>query len=55
MARKIKTAEEFITQAKRVHGDKYDYSKNNLYNWRRKGVYSMPNSWRIFIKNPRNH
>ena len=27
MARKRKTAEEFITQAKRVHGDKYDYSK----------------------------
>lgn len=27
------TTEEFISRARKIHGDKYDYSKVNYYNW----------------------
>jgi len=36
MGRKKKTTEEFIEQARKIHGDKYDYSKVCYQNSRKK-------------------
>ena len=48
------TTEEFIDKAKKIHGDKYDYSKVN-YNGRKKEVCIICSKHGEFWQTPRNH
>ena len=48
------TTEEFITKAKLVHGDKYDYSKVKYKNNREKIIIICPIHG-TFIQSPKNH
>ena len=51
---KKKTTEEFIKESKKVHGDKYDYSKVNYINWRTKICIICPIHGE-FWQEPSNH
>ena len=49
-----KTTEEFIEQAKKVHGDKFDYSKVKYIDTKHKIIIICPKHGE-FLQNPRNH
>lgn len=47
MARRNKTTEEFIKEAKVIHGAKYDYSKVNYINNSTKNTHNLSNTRRV--------
>lgn len=49
-----KTTEEFIKQARKIHGDKYDYSKTNYITSKFKVIITCPIHG-DFIQSPTNH
>lgn len=54
MPAKIKTTEQFILDARKVHGDKYDYSKTNYIRSNIRVIITCPIHG-DFEQTPNNH